>query len=105
MKPDNVLSMLGIAAKAGKVSSGSFLTEHAVKSGGAHLVIVAENASENTKKKFRNMCEFYKTKLAVYGSMEQLGRSIGRKDRAMLALTGEGLAKAVESRLLQKSTE
>ena len=55
MKIDNVLRMVGIATKAGKVASGEFMTENAVKSGIASLVIVAEDASENTKKKFQNM--------------------------------------------------
>ena len=36
-----VLSMLGLAAKAGKVASGEFSTEKEVKSGNACLVIVA----------------------------------------------------------------
>ena len=34
--------MLGLAMKAGKVSSGEFATEQAVKSGSAYLVILAE---------------------------------------------------------------
>ena len=46
MKPDRVLSMLGIAAKAGSVASGEFSTEKAVKEGRAYLVIVAQDASE-----------------------------------------------------------
>ena len=54
------LSMLGLAMKAGKVSSGEFATEQAVKSGSAYLVILAETASANTQKKFRNMCAYYK---------------------------------------------
>ena len=41
MKIDNVLRMVGIATKAGKVASGEFMTENAVKSGIASLVIVA----------------------------------------------------------------
>ena len=53
-----VLSMLGLAAKAGKVASGEFSTEKEVKSGNACLVIVAEDASDNTKKMFRNMCKY-----------------------------------------------
>ena len=62
MKPDRVLSMLGIAAKAGSVASGEFSTEKAVKEGRAYLVIVAQDASDNTKKMFRNMTDFYRTK-------------------------------------------
>ena len=38
---DRVLSMLGMAAKAGKVESGEFSTERAVKKGRGRLVIVA----------------------------------------------------------------
>ena len=56
-KPDRVLSMLGIAARAGKVASGEFSTEKAVKAGKAYLVLTAEDASENTKKKFRDMAD------------------------------------------------
>ena len=40
-RPDRVLSMLGIAAKAGKIASGEFSAETAVKSGKAYLVITA----------------------------------------------------------------
>ena len=46
--------MLGLAMKAGKVSSGEFATEQAVKSGSAGLVILAEPATANTQKKIRN---------------------------------------------------
>ena len=59
MQNDKVLSMLGIAAKSGNVVSGEFSTEKAVKSGQAYLVIVSSEASENTKKSFFNMTDFY----------------------------------------------
>ena len=47
---DRVLSMLGMAARAGKIESGEFSTEKTVKSGRGRLVIVAEDASGNTKR-------------------------------------------------------
>ena len=59
MQKDRILSMLGLAAKAGKIVSGEFSTEKAIKSGKAFLVIVSEEASENTKKIFRDKCSFY----------------------------------------------
>ena len=95
MKIDNVLRMVGIATKAGKVASGEFMTENAVKSGIASLVIVAEDASENTKKKFQNMCEFYETPIRVYGIKDDLGHAMGKEFRASLAITDEGLAEAI----------
>ena len=92
---NKVMSMLGLATKAGKVASGEFMTENAVKSGIASLVIVAEDASENTKKKFQNMCEFYETPIRVYGIKDDLGHAMGKEFRASLAITDEGLAKAI----------
>ena len=47
MTGNKVLSLIGLATKAGKTASGEFLTEREVKSGKAALVIVAGDASEN----------------------------------------------------------
>lgn len=105
MKQDNILSMLSIAAKARKVVSGEFQTEQAVKAKKAYLVVVAEDASENTKKLFRDKCKFYETAIAFYGNRESLGKSIGRTFRASLAIVDEGLAQAVQKKLAQQTTE
>ena len=51
--------MIGLAQKAGKVASGEFSTEKAVKEHKAYMVIVADDSSDNTKKNFKNMCEYY----------------------------------------------
>lgn len=52
-----VLNLIGLATKAGKVKSGEFSTEQSIKKGRACLVIVAEEASENTKKGSRICAE------------------------------------------------
>jgi ribosomal protein L7Ae-like RNA K-turn-binding protein len=97
--------MLGIAAKSGNVVSGEFSTEKAVKTGHAYLVIVSSEASENTKKSFGNMTDFYHVPYYCYGSKEELGRCIGKEFRASLAVTDENLARAVESKLEMIKTE
>lgn len=91
--------------KAGKVASGEFATEKAVKSGLARLVLVAEDASDNTKKMFANMCDYYKVPLYFYGDKETLGAAIGRQYRASLALTDEGFAKAVTKEIEKMKIE
>ena len=102
---DRVLSMLGIAAKAGNVVSGEFSTEKAVKTGKAYLVIVSEEASANTNKMFTNMTDFYEVPMYVFGTKEELGRCIGKEFRASLAITDENLANAVENKLKACKTE
>ncbi|MGI6012314.1 MAG: L7Ae/L30e/S12e/Gadd45 family ribosomal protein [Ruminococcus sp.] len=96
-----VLSLVGLAAKAGKVASGEFSTEKAVKTKKAYLVIVAEEASGNTKKKFQNMCIYYKVPCYFFGEKESLGKAIGKEFRASLAILDENLGKAVEGQLLK----
>ena len=96
---DRVFSMIGMAMKAGKIVSGEFATEKAVKTGKAFLVIVSEAASDNTKKMFRNMCTLYEVPMYTYGTKEDLGHSMGKEFRASLAVTDEGFAKSIEKRL------
>ena len=79
MQQDRILSMLGLAERAGKVASGQFSTERAVKSQRAFLVIVSTDASENTKKMFRDMCSFYQVPMYLYATKETLGHAIGKQ--------------------------
>jgi len=102
---NKILSLAGLAMKAGKVASGEFATEKAVKSGLARLVLVAGDASDNTKKMFANMCDYYKVPLYYYGDKETLGAAIGRQYRASLALTDEGFAEAVTKEIEKMKIE
>ena len=99
MAQNKAYSMIGLAMKAGKVVSGEFSTEKSVKSGLASLVIVSEEASENTKKKFRNMCTYYQVPLYFFGEKDALGHAMGKEFRASLAVQDEGFAKAIEKNL------
>ncbi len=99
MKPDKVMAMLSIATKAGKVSSGAFMAEKQIKSNKAYLVIVAKDASENTKKKFHNACLYRDVPYYEYSTSEVMGHSIGKGDRMVLAVLDEALAGSIELRL------
>ncbi len=98
-----VFSYVGLATKSGKVASGEFSTEKAVKEGKAWLVIVAEDASNNTKKMFTNMCTYYQVPIYFFGEKTELGHAMGKEFRASLALTDKGLADAVEKQLKTKN--
>ncbi len=96
MSQDKVLSLVSLATKAGKTASGEFSTEKQVKSGRAAAVIVAEDASENTKKRFRNMCE---VPVYFYSDKASLGRAMGKELRASLAVLDEGFAGGMKKHL------
>ncbi len=95
MRQSRVLSMLGLAARGRNVVSGELQTLNAVKDGSAMLVMVAEDASENTKKLFSDKCSFYEVPLRMYSSKEALGRAIGKEMRSSLAVIDAGLAQSV----------
>ena len=99
MRPNKILSLIGLATKAGKTVSGEFSTEKAVKSGMACLVLVSEEASDNTKKKFQNMCTWYEVPIYFYGTKENLGAAMGKEFRASLAVTDPGLSDAIVKQL------
>lgn len=103
MKQNKILSLLGLATRSRNLVSGEFMTEKAVKAANAKLVIVSEDASDNTKKMFLNMCTFYKTPIYYYGTKNELGRAMGKEMRASLAVTDTGLADSIRKHLEEGS--
>ena len=95
MKGNKALSMLSIAAKAGKVMSGGFQVEKSLQEYKAHLVVIAKDASDNTKKKFIQKCDFYKIPCFILENSTILGKSIGKEERVVVAVTDESLAKQI----------
>ncbi len=89
---ERIYSFLGIATKAGKLISGEETCERMLKFGKVYLVIVAEDASDNTKRKFTNMCDYRKVDIRYFGSKEMLGKFTGKKIRSVIAITDRGFA-------------
>lgn len=87
---DKFMGILGLSQRAGKVKSGEFSTEKSLKAGKAKLVILAGDASDNTKKKFRNMCAYRQVPCFEYGTKEELGHAIGKEERSSLSIEDEG---------------
>ena len=92
---NKITSMIGLATRAGKTEAGEFSVESAVKKGKAHLVIISEEASDNTKKLFLNKCKYYQIPCFVYGKKHELGESTGNKERASIAVTDKGFSKTI----------
>ncbi len=104
MKQNKVLSLLGLAIRGRNLVSGEFQTETAVKNGTALLVIVALDASANTKKLFHDKCSFYEVPILEYSTKIELGRAIGKDLRSSLAICDAGLATAIQKAIESEST-
>ena len=103
MNHNKIYSLLGLAMKAGRIMSGEFATDKSVKEGSAFLVLVSEDESDNTKKKFSNTCEFYEVPRYFFGTKDELGHAIGKEMRSSLAITDEGFAKSLIKHLEQSA--
>ena len=102
LKQNKIYSLLGIAMRGRNLVSGEFQTLEAIKKGSAMLVIIAEDASDNTRKLFTDKCSFYKVPVIQYGTKEGLGRAIGKDMRSSVGVCDAGLADAVIKQLDEK---
>lgn len=99
MKQNRIFSLLGIAMRGHNLVSGEMQTLDAVRKGSAMLVIIAEDASDNTGKLFHDKCSYYGVPLFRYGTKEELGRAIGKDFRSSLGVCDAGLADTIMRRL------
>ena len=95
MRPARHISAISLAAKAGRVASGEEMTEQALRNGRAHLLLLAEDSSENTKKKLMNMAAYQEIPVRFLRDREELGGAIGKEYRASAAVTDAGFAKMI----------
>ncbi|MFB9329742.1 L7Ae/L30e/S12e/Gadd45 family ribosomal protein [Paenibacillus aurantiacus] len=103
MMMNKTLSLLGMAMRAGKLVTGDETVLKTIRQGKAKLVIVAADASENTKKKYRDKCTSYNAKHIEALDRESIGRAIGKAERVLVAVTDGGFAAGIERSLIQSS--
>ena len=99
MNQDEVLSVLGLAYRAKKIVMGFDPISHQAREGAIHLMILAEDCSEGTKKAYRNKCQFYHIPCEEYGTRETIGKSVGKRQISALAVCDEGFATLVYKKL------
>jgi len=96
MKKHNMFNYLGLAMRAGKLVTGEEGVMNAIRSGDAKLVILSADASDNTQKKYRDKCQFFNVALLECSNRDELGESIGKVERVVIAVTDLGFARLIE---------
>lgn len=99
---NEILSLLGLAMKAGKCVSGEFTVEKTVKDHKAKLVVIATDTLQASKKSYTDMCSFYHVPIIEEGTKEELGHCIGKEFRAAVALTDSGFAEGIMKKVTQR---
>lgn len=105
MNDKKILSLLGLAMRAGRLVSGQAMVEETVRACAAELVIIAGDASDNTKKTILDKSTTYETPVYIFSTMDVLGKSIGKEMRACIAVTDAGFAQKIEKLMTDSGQE
>ena len=89
---DRIYGILGIAAKAGKLMSGFDSLQEGISKKQVNLVIVAQDASEKTKKEMQFICHKYGVPCIIFGNIQENSHAIGKNNRAIIGICDSGLA-------------
>ena len=95
MDLNKTYSLLGLCQRAGKLKSGELPVMEAIRKRTARLVIVSEDASDNTTKQYSDKCKYYNIPIVIFGLKDDIGHAIGKEVRTSLAITDKGLADAL----------
>ena len=98
---ERILGIIGLARRAGKLAVGEAAVKDAIRRSRAQLVIISEDASENTKKSVKNSCAFYNIDYVEAGNMIETGRFAGVRAAAAVSLNDYNFAKAVSDKISQ----
>lgn len=91
---ERIYSLLGIARRAGKITSGESQVEAMLKKHKGDLLVLAEDAP-GTHKKYTQWAEDLKIPVLIAGKKLELGKAIGLSQRSTVLVMDAGFAKAI----------
>ncbi len=84
--------------RAGKISFGADSVEDECKRRKVKLLIIAEDASERTKNKFKNIGNQYNIPIILDSTIEELSKQIGKNNKAILGIKDINFAKSIQKK-------
>ncbi len=93
---NKILGLIGLAARARKVSYGADSVEMQIKNRKVNLIIVADDASKRTKDKFNKIALQYDIPIIVAENIEALSKAIGKSNKAVLGIEDINLSKEIQ---------
>jgi len=92
-----------MAQRANKVASGERAIEQAVQEHKARLLLIAGDASDETKKAYVRIAEQNHLSFYYVMTREKLGSCLGKEFRAAAVILDKGFSKALEERIIEVS--
>ena len=106
MDSHNILSLLGLALRGGRLVMGEEPVEAVARARDARVLLLASDAADNTRRRVEHFAEAGQCLwLRVPFTKEEMGRQLGRTSVAVVAITDVGLASAVVNKLAALNPE
>lgn len=106
MDRNNILSLLGLSLRGGRLAVGEEPVEAAARARDARLLLLAADAAENTRRRVERFAETGQCLwIQLPFTKAELGRAVGRTSVAVTALTDIGLANALAGKLVRLDPE
>ena len=97
---DNILHMVGLALRAGRLEVGEEPVGAACRARDCRLILVARDAADNSFRRVRHFADAGQCLwVSVPYTKEELGQAVGRTACAMTAVTDIGFAEAIGQKL------
>ena len=102
MDSNNILSLLGLALRGGRLVMGEEPVEAVARARDARVLLLASDAADKTRRRVEHFAEAGACLwLRVPFTKAEMGRQFGRTSVAVAAVTDVGLASAVVNKLAQ----
>jgi len=103
---DKTLNLLGMMRKAGALEIGEFNVGNVARTGKAKLLVVANDAGENAKRRISGFAMTYRIDLVELPfSREEFSQIIGKENSVMAAVVDQGFSKAFVKSLKENHPE
>ena len=96
MTNKKILGLLGLASRARKISFGADSTIIEMKKKKINLIIIANDASDRTKRKFTEIAENSNIQIIFFGSIDEISKAIGKKNKAIVGIKDNNIAAEIE---------
>ncbi len=91
----SIYNLVGIAQRAGKVSSGAVAVQTSLAGNQARVLLMSKDISLNTREAFILKCRQRNIPWFILGDRYDLGKSLGKAYRVALTINDAGLAGAI----------
>ena len=100
---EKIKSLIGFALRARKFALGESVISLG-RNKKIKLALLATNASETTKKKYRDKLNYYHIPYLEYGTKEELASLLGKEEISLLGLLEPNLAKEIKKLIKEDET-